>query len=201
MSDGSRALKLAVLALATFLQIGCQAQKPKGEDPAIDELRGKIKSLETKLDGIRVRVHTIESHSSRYSSVSLDPTEKGYGRIDSNSGFFFVSVHKAEPYLDGFRLVLAIGNPSGVSYNGFKLKVAWSKDLPQTTEGESSEEYEKKFNQYEASNKEKEYSFIETLHPGSWNTITLIISPASAEELKNATVESLETDQISLVKR
>jgi len=39
-------------------------------------------------------------------------TEKGFSRIAGVAGSFLVSVKDGKPFLDGYRLVLAIDNPT-----------------------------------------------------------------------------------------
>jgi hypothetical protein len=77
------------------------------------------------MDLTQKEVARLHFATSQYASLPLDPTEKGYGRIDRNSGFFLISVKSVKPYLDGFQVVFDIGNLSNVSYKGFKLKVAF----------------------------------------------------------------------------
>jgi len=53
--------------------------------------------------------------------------------------------------------------------------------------------------EWKKSLQEKEFSFPDTLNPGSWNDVELIISPATAEQLGYFGL-SMDTDTISLNK-
>jgi outer membrane murein-binding lipoprotein Lpp len=50
-------------------------------------------------------------------TVFLDATAKGFERIDTDTGSFFISVEDVQPYLDGYKLRLKIGNPSSATFN------------------------------------------------------------------------------------
>jgi hypothetical protein len=160
-----------------------------------------VKVLRTEVSNLRKQVFQLSSKLSRYESLSLDPTEKGYGRIDTTSGFFLISVRDTKPYLDGYRISLAIGNPSSARYDGFKLKLSWQAPFPERQDGESDDQYSKRTEQWSQNEHAKEFTSIETLHPASWNTVSVVISPASAEEVKMLQIDSMETDRVMLADR
>jgi hypothetical protein len=192
---------VAIIFLGTILASGCGAKQ--GEQKAISTSvparQADIDALREQIRVLRRQMSEIRAKSSRYESVPLDPTEKGYGRINTISGFFLVSVRDVRPYLDGYRVSLEIGNPTTARYNGFKLKLTWEMPMPEQGEGESDERYSKRVEEWASKPaKEKEFAFTETLYPGSWNRITLVISPATAEELKQLEITSMQTDQLSL---
>jgi len=90
----------------------------------------------------------------QYKSASFDlSSHEGYLRINSASGYFLVSLQNVEPYLDGVKVHIHIGNPIFATYNGFKLKVIWGEKLVLTEDQE----------RWRSSLKEKEISFTETL--------------------------------------
>ena len=192
----------ASVIFASLLAVGCDNHRAKEQSPPsanngapktdIETLQGRVRSLQGELSRLQARV-------SRYDSVSLDPTEKGYGRIDTRSGFFLVILNSAEPYLDGYRLQLRIGNPVAARYDGFKLTFSWENPAPEQKPGESDEQFQKREEEWlKEQPHEKEVSFTETLYPSSWNTVSVVISPASAEQLKTLGISSMETSQIAL---
>lgn len=193
----------AFLILAT----GCSTKedKEKPTTAAATVRQQDIEVLQQQIRSLVREVSQLQLKARRYQSLPLDPTEKGYGRIDTSSGFFLVAVRDAKPYLDGYRLILAIGNPTTARYNGFKLKLKWQKPMPEQKEGESDEHYSKRLHEWiqsgTQSGHEKEFAFTETLYPSSWNPISLTISPATAEELKELEIVSMETSQVSFANR
>jgi len=52
---------------------------------------------------------------------------------------------------------------------------------------------------WEKSIREKETSFAETLNPGRWNKVELVISPAKADEIEYLEL-SMRTDVIGLTR-
>lgn len=102
------------------------------------ELERKIRDLEMEISDLKFKVQLLELAQKSYRTADLDPSSlKKYQRIDTSSGFFLVALEDVMPYLDGYKLILSIGNPSSATYNGFTLKVKWGKRF------ENSEEYAK----------------------------------------------------------
>ncbi len=133
----------------------------------------------------------------QYNSVSFDPSgQKSYQRLDTNNGTFLILLDNVTPYLDGFKVTLSIGNPSAATYSGLKLNVSWGKRFP-VYEENKIDEYMKNSEIANASTKEKVISLTDSLQPGSWNKVTLVISPASAKEFGRLGV-TLTTDQVVL---
>lgn len=198
--------RLVVLLLCASASAGCwssrETQKAQAdESKRLASLQTDVDSLKTDLRLLRSQVFKLQSQVSRYRSVALEPTEKGYHRIDTTSGFFLLAVKDVERYLDGYRLVLAIGNPTAARYEGFKLILAWEKNFPEPRQGEPDDQFHKRMDEWSSSQKEKEYSFTETLEPASWNTVKVVVAPATAEEVNNIEVTAMETDVVSLAKK
>jgi len=200
------------LALVSLLLAGCTAKQGKEDARATDKedvrstpgfaKQQDLETLRAEIKSLRTQVFQLKARTSRFDSLLLDPTEKGFGRIDTTSGFFLVAVRDLKPYLDGYRLSLAIGNPVAATYEGLKLKFTWQRPVPSQKEGESDEQYSKRYDEWAQSEPhEKEVSFTETLHPASWNTISVVISPATPEELSQLEITSMQTDRVSLSRK
>jgi len=95
-----------------------QSQKPEAVDYT-KKLRQDLDTLSERMRTLRRQVLQLQLGASRYESPSLVATEKGYSRIDTTSGFFLVSVKDVKPYLDGYGVILLIGNPTTARYDGF----------------------------------------------------------------------------------
>jgi hypothetical protein len=158
----------------------------KKPDKQLEELKGRLDKIEKDTSRLRF---DLDAEKSRYGSLVIDPSSKGYQRLDTSTGTFLVSLKDVQPYADGFKLKLTIGNPSYAQYNGFVLDVTWNKSFEKfTTEDWGHAQHEKTFN------------YTEKLMPGSWNTISLILSPAQKEELEFIEI-SMTTDQVMLMTR
>lgn len=196
---------LALLICVLFVITACSRKTIKTDNrlaaTANSATQADVEALRTEIRALRRQIFKLSSKASQYESVALDPTEKGYGRIDTTSGFFLILVRDAKPYLDGYRISLAVGNPSSARYDGFKMKLSWHAPLPEQKPGESDDQYSKRMDQWSQSEHEKEFSSIETLQPASWNPITIVVSPATAEEIKMLQIDSMETDRVLLKDR
>jgi outer membrane murein-binding lipoprotein Lpp len=196
---------LAAVIVVSVLAAGCSSHQSKGQPPAGGDTGTKnagIEALDARIKALESDVLRLQLQVARHDSVSLDPAQKGYERIDTDSGFFLVSVTGVEPYLDGYRVHLRIGNPAAARYHGFTLTFTWQEPMPVRKAGESDEEYHKRDREWlKAESHEKTVSFTETLYPSSWNTVSAVVSPATAKELRGLAISSMETDQIALATR
>lgn len=129
-----------------------------------------------------------------HESIVIDTSTKEYQRVDTSTGIFLISFEDARPCLDGYKLILNIGNPSLVIYKGFTLTVKWGKKFNDKLPRQGKE-----YDEWEKSLQEKEMSFTEELKPGYWNRIELIISPAKLEQLGYLEL-SMDTNSLSLLK-
>jgi len=173
-------------------------QASAAQQREIADLRGQITALQKKVETLESRVSFIfvllKDKQDRQDSVTLDLSEPTYQRLDTDNGFLLVSAEQAVPYLNGYKLLLKIGNPLSVSYSGFKAKVRWAKsyDYKQYT----TESYDA----WQKSIQEKEISFTDVLERGTWNKIDLIVTPATAEQLGFVSL-SISTDTVRMYEK
>ena len=131
----------------------------------------------------------LESIINRFKSITIDMNYKGFQRLDTDLGSFLVSVDGITPYLNGYKLNIAIGNPSMVEFNGFTLKMQWGKAFDPNGKVTSAD--------WKESLKSKEVKFTEHLKPGHWNKIDLALAPAKPEQLKYIEIE-MEVNHVLL---
>jgi len=75
-----------------------------------------------------------------------------------------------EPYSNGYKLVLSIGNPYYAVFSGMKTRARWGSAF----ETEASEKDMSAYEAWEKTFKEKEETVTHELRPGTWNKITVI---------------------------
>ena len=103
-------------------------------------------------------------------SVSIDVTKPVYSYLKTNVGMLLVACTGIEPYLNGEKVHLQIGNPLWASFRGFTLN---------TTTGNVSS-----FGGLDLkSTKYGHYDFTETLQPGRWTNISFVVSPATPNDM------------------
>lgn len=158
----------------------------------------EISELSTKVTQLESKVMVLEFQQNPYQTATFDPGDaKGYQRIDANVGTFLMTLDNVEPYLDGQKITLLIGNPNNMNFSGFKMKVKWGLRMPDLKNPPGGD-FNSAWDAYQKSTKEKELSFTEALRPGMWNKVKLTISPAPAAEFGRFEV-SMRTDQVSLI--
>jgi Protein of unknown function (DUF3251) len=129
--------------------------------PDVAALEKRIKSLESK-------VYALEYKLDKDNSVELDTSSDVYQRVNSNNGSFLVRVIRAEPYLNGYKVFLAIGNTTTATFSGFDLSLKWGTTEP------SPGEFAKWMTWFNSLNK-KTQSFVQDLEPGRWNQVEVIL--------------------------
>lgn len=201
---------VAILAVTGFWYSASYAQAPRNESSTalaqrvatlesrvqalqktVIDLQTRLQTFEGSISGYDNRLWAIELARLEYQEISRDLSSRQYQRLDTKIGSLLVSVESAEPYLDGYKVRLNIGNPSYVTYTGFKLKVKWAKKY------DSSKFSYASWSEWSKSIREKEIPFTEKLEPGTWNEVELILSPASADQLGYVRL-SIETNQVGL---
>ena len=160
----------------------------------VAELKQVVARLDSSIDSLWREMFQTNAKLDAHRAVQLDlASPHKFQRIDTDTGSFLLSVDDAISYLDGYKIRLNIGNPSAAKYDGFKLKVKWSKGYDYSNFKTAS------YLRWQKAIREKEVSFTETLQPGIWNRVEMILSPAAADELGYLEV-SLDTDTVSLIR-
>lgn len=216
----------SVLALTAILLAGCSRED--ATERKVAELEARLRDQEQKSLGLAKIAYQLNENVShfvsaqtttntilglkldwqgRYQKVQLDPTEKGYSRLDTDVGTFLVACDEATPYLDGYKVKLRIGNPSLVKYSDFELVVTWGKREPNFFEMERTKEskedtevyaeYKTAHQDWEKSLRTKTCAFVQELKPGTWNKVSFDLAPAKAEEVAYIMI-TMQTKTISL---
>jgi hypothetical protein len=172
------------------------ANEPTNTQKQVVDLRAELHRLSEKIISLESAMsayeYQLKGKQNRQDYISLNLAEHTFQRVDTDTGFFLISVAEAVPYLNGYKLNLNIGNPSYASYSGAKVKVKWGKtyDAPKYTD--------KSFDEWQKSIQEKEITLTNVLDAGSWNTVEIILIPATTEQLGFVTL-SMSTDTVRLI--
>jgi hypothetical protein len=180
-----------LILTAGSILVSCDQTPPHKVPEPTNQLETQINSLKTQLDdlqksvtGLQFELNTVKN---RYQSVILDTSAKEFQRLDTSYGFFLVSLKNVASYADGYKLTLDIGNPSAAQYSGFTINAKWGQAFDPA----------KDYSSWEQSLHEKKFTYTDTLHPSSWNTVYLFLTPAQKEDLGYIEV-SLEANVVSL---
>ena len=168
-----------------------------GLESQFDALSNQVAALSNQVGWLDLLVnnigdvqidHTREIAESKRDTVVLHVSEKGFQRIDTENGSFLIACQDVTPYLDGYKVRFSIGNPSSASYQGFKLTAQWGKKMPAKPRAD-----------WVKSLGYKQMTFTETLFPGAWNDVEIILSPAKSDDLGYLEMH-METDTVRLNK-
>ena len=193
--------------------------KPPQTSPRIDALEKKISDLEQRikseehetselsLDLFKLRLdfqERIEALKER--TTTIDPNSTGYSFLDTGGGVILISCDGAEPYLDGHRIKLRLGNPLNMRFSGFKLKFKFGRKPPNppTIKGmngsdfvKAGEAWQRDYDAWKESLRSAEGSYTVDLSPGAWRTVQATLPQTMAADLAYVEV-SIETGTISL---
>jgi hypothetical protein len=142
----------------------------------VSQLRKEVEKYDSWFKGrdMIARDYREKVDSVMRESVTLDPSETSYGIISIPSGTFFIALDKVEPFLDGYRITLKLGNPYVVLFKDIKLKVEWNKRIPSNPSS------------YEAWVREtrtQEFSDTTDLGVGQWTRFSLVLAATKPDQL------------------
>ena len=180
---------LLAISLVSAQQKRHSKPKPKPDD--LDAfLRGEPSSttLEKRISELEGRIAELSLRSNRYDSVELNTSRNTYRRVDSTTGSFLVRFVRAEPYLNGYKIAIAIGNITTATFNGCDLTVRWGTKQPKGID---------EWITWLKTIRAKDEHVTEDLIPGRWTEVELIIVPAKADELAFLEL-SIKTNEITL---
>ena len=161
------ALMLSVLLSATACSRDSEARISRLEKSNAD-LSMQLAAAQVDLTSLRWDVLAL----SEAKVAVVGAGDRGYSIAQTGIGPFTVSAKKFEPYVGGYRVQLVLGNLTSATADGAKLKITWGAN-------------------------EKEISVTESLRPGAFNAVWVVLTPATAKDVERVRVE-LSTDRIRM---
>lgn len=172
-----------------------KAQKSDRE-VSIKKLQSEIGSHSEELENLKAALEDLKTKTSLH-DAQLDIIDEreaivseggNYGIARTKQGIFLVSIEKLEPYLDGYKATLHIGNTGMMTMLGGDFHITWG--LPWNTPN-------KKLNEIFATRKSKKFSFAQSFLGGAYTAVEVALTPAKPEEVKTLNV-GLSWNRISL---
>jgi hypothetical protein len=159
-----------------------------GNSTRVDELERQLRAAQERIAALDLEVASLRGSLSGRRMAYLEPSSPGgYAVMESNTGSFPVALRDVQPHLDGYKVTLDIGNLSSATYQGFTLKAEWGKDPFGVLQAERKD----------TSLRQKEFALAQSLLPGTWNRVHIVIPSTKPEEFKFLRL-SITTDVISL---
>ena len=153
----------------------------------------QLAKQQTSISNLAWQVILLNPKSDNSEAVFDAANSTGFSRINTDSGFFLVSLENVEPYLEGFRINLEVGNPLLATYKNLKFQVSWGKKFDSKEAANDPNAYQKWLSGLHS----KKISIPDDLAAGAWNKVQLVLSPAKSDELGYIAVK-LSTDTASL---
>lgn len=164
----------------------------------IEKLQQELSSLQQKIEDFDKRISSVElqqflSHS--YESATFDPAEAGpFQRLDTSMGSLAVSIQDVQPFANGIKVKLHIGNLTAANMTNVQLKAKWGKRMPKF----GFENFNSLYKEWENSLQEKTIPLTVELKSGWWNNVTFTLSNILPQDFGYLNI-SIETSQISLL--
>jgi hypothetical protein len=114
--------------------------------------------------------------------VTLDPTAREFERLDTSLGTLAVAINDVQPFADGVRVVLAVGNLTSATLRNLRIKAAWGKRPPTHETGDLGGSHGEELALWMKSLKEKTINPTQTLRPGYWNKVSLTLPDTPPQE-------------------
>jgi hypothetical protein len=166
---------------------GCSSSN----EEKIEDLKNDISILQIESSFLLDRIAELEKENIELSGKILEVQSEilpdtiyvnlkekgGFEKLNTRYGSLFVSPVSATPYLDGYKIILQIGNPHFCTFCNPKFSVVWRMSYKKL------KEQGLKFSDWDKSKKEKEFCLQSKIEAGKWNFIELILTPCSVDEL------------------
>ena len=152
--------------------------KPQDNREQIDLLNKRIDALDLAVRKLRFDARISELDLLVRKGAEINPLSKEAVALATNFGTLIVSCKGVDPYLNGFKLKLLIGNPLQMTFNGFTLVCVYGQ------------------NQTDREKRSKEI-FPNSLRPGSWSDVEMTLVPSTLEDLGHIEI-LFTTDKLHL---
>lgn len=194
----------------TTQKIAALEQRVKNQEEQNAALLSALAENEKRVNGqLSFLIREALQRTLQEKTAVIDPHSKGYSVLDTGRGSLLIFCDGVEPFLDGYRIKLRLGNPLYMRFSGFKLKFKFGHKPPElpTKENTKEEELVKAFEKWpkdseawKKSLSHAEESYTDDLSPGTWTSVEAVLPEAKAEDITYIEV-GIETDRISLTKQ
>ena len=150
---------IGVAAIPVLLS-GCNDNsKTAALELRIAELEKKVISVEESTAGFAIDLFL---KADAPGLAYLTPGSDGYSTVRFDLGVLTVGIKDIQPYANGSKLLLQIGNPLAVVVNGLQLDIDWGEVI----QGKGADN---------ENAKHKTHQLLESLQPNSWNHASIIL--------------------------
>ncbi len=109
------------------------------------------------------------------SSALISTEDKLYGLVRTTHGTFTIAAKNVTPYLDGFKVVLDVGNLTSADFSGAELSITWGANFGQ----------------------KKQFKLLDRFRAGFFSDVEVALTPAKAEDVKKL-IADISVNQLVL---
>lgn len=140
-----------------------------------------------RLKSIEDRLARAEAAIGEHKAITLKPSDKGYGLIDTDVGRLPVAIADIQPQAGGSRVVLDFGNPTTARLTGMAAKIEWggidAKGLPLPANSAHS----------------LNFSAPQPLLPGSWRQYPVDLAGFAPAQLGWVRISAFDSGTVDLL--
>jgi hypothetical protein len=145
------------------------AVTPTAKAPAVDE---QIAGLQKELLSLKDSIRRLNARfPTSLASLDCDTHKFSELKLDDMFQVVFVSCEGIERYLEGHKVQVSVGNPSSFAFRDVSGKLWSGKTL------------------FEAVDRKTELPSIDSLSPGTWQSVTVIVNPSTPEDMRTVWLE------------
>lgn len=184
-------LNARFLAIFAFVLgvAGCgQTTNTAQLEQKVTELESHLKTTQGQVDTLTTEVATLQMQMALDRMAFLTPGSTGYGTVKMELGYLTVSLADVAPYANGTKATLRIGNLTNATISGLKATLDWG-----------AVDKDGKPNNREA--KSREESIVESLPPGAWSRVNVILDGVPPASLGFVRVRDVSHTAIQLRSR
>lgn len=113
---------------------GCNKSDSGTQNPLANNQKNAASSLEARISSLESDVFGLSLTASNLApaTVRLDAASKGYALVGTPFGAFPVIVERAAPYLDGYKVTIAIGNLTTATFQNATIHLNWASGTQDT---------------------------------------------------------------------
>jgi len=168
-------MRTPIYTVVAMLLGACQ-QQDSGAQKHVADLQNEVRNLTEKVGNLQNAV--IDTHRSLIEAhpteVTLHLTSKAFSVIDTKVGRLYVAVRSVQPYLNGQKIIVDIGNPTATTFSNAKLTLTWGPRV-----GEDFKDFEA----FDKQKRTKEIDEPKRFAPASWTPVEVILDDAPADQL------------------
>jgi Protein of unknown function (DUF3251). len=179
---------MTILLIAAF-SAGCtSAQSSASSDSQLIAMKEELLAIKDQLSDLQEKQqqddlkHLFEDLDR---VAYLQPGDSGYSVVRYDLGTLTIRIADVAPYANGSKVALRLGNPLYSTVEGLKAKIEWGR-----ADENGSPDHE--------SVKSKEVTLNESLRPGAWTTVPIVLDGIPPTDLGFVRIRGVSHTGISL---